>query len=74
MKMRLETRQEQPFDRAYAQDMVTDHQRDVAAFERAATSAGDPDLKAWAAKALPTLKDHLRRIQGPAANSATPKT
>src|SRR3954470_23916371 len=46
------------FERAYMQDMVKDHDKDVAAFKRASTNAGDADLKAWAAKTLPTLEEH----------------
>ena len=46
------------FDKAYMADMVKDHDKDVAAFKHASTSASDPDLKAWAAKTLPTLQEH----------------
>ena len=48
------------FDKAYMQHMVPDHQKDVAAFERTAGGSPDGDLKAWAGKMLPTLKEHLR--------------
>jgi putative membrane protein len=48
------------FDKAYMRDMVTDHQQDVAAFKREAQSGKDAELKAWAAKTLPTLEDHLK--------------
>jgi putative membrane protein len=47
------------FDRAYSKDMLSDHMKDVAAFERAGTSASDTDVKEFAAKTLPTLKEHL---------------
>jgi putative membrane protein len=46
------------FDKAYMQDMVKDHDKDVAAFKHASTTAADADLKAWAAKTLPTLQEH----------------
>src|SRR3954454_11483208 len=46
------------FDKAYMADMVKDHDKDVAAFKHASTSASDADLKAWAAKPLPTLQEH----------------
>jgi len=46
------------FDKAYMQEMVKDHDKDVAAFKHASTSAADTDLKAWAGKTLPTLQDH----------------
>jgi putative membrane protein len=51
------------FDKAYMRDMVQDHQADVKEFQKCATSCSDPDLKAWAAKTLPTLQDHLKMAQ-----------
>jgi putative membrane protein len=48
------------FDTAYIKCMVTDHKKAVKEFERAADKADDADLKAWAAKTLPTLQEHLR--------------
>ena len=47
------------FDRAYMSEMVRDHTEDVALFERAAEVSSDPDLRAWAARSLPMLRDHL---------------
>jgi putative membrane protein len=51
------------FDRAYMEDMVKDHQKDVAEFQKEADSGTDPDLKAFAAKTLPTLQQHLKMAQ-----------
>ncbi len=51
------------FDSAYVQEMVADHEKDVAAFDNAAKTGTDADVKAYAAKTLPTLKEHLRMIQ-----------
>jgi len=48
------------FDRAYAADMVKDHETDVKEFEKESANGSDPDIKAWAAKTLPTLQEHLR--------------
>jgi putative membrane protein len=48
------------FDKAYMDDMVKDHEKDVAEFQKESTSAQDPDLKNWVTKTLPTLQDHLR--------------
>jgi len=48
------------FDKAYMEHMVADHEKDVAEFEKASTGATDADLKAWAGKTLPTLKEHLQ--------------
>jgi len=46
------------FDRAYVTEMVTDHQKAVDLFTKAANST-DADVKAFATKTLPTLKMHL---------------
>jgi putative membrane protein len=48
------------FDRQYMNEMVMDHQHDVMAFKREASSGKDADLKAWAARTLPTLEEHLK--------------
>jgi putative membrane protein len=47
------------FDRAYMSEMVRDHTEDVALFERAAQTASDADVKAYAARSLPMLREHL---------------
>lgn len=46
------------FDKAYMQHMVSDHDHDIAEFERASASATDQDIKGWAARTLTTLKSH----------------
>jgi putative membrane protein len=51
------------FDRAYVQEMLKDHQKDVAAFRTESKSGKDPDVKAWASKTLPTLEEHLKLVQ-----------
>ena len=51
------------FDRAYARDMVNDHQKDVAAFEREANNGKDNDIKNFASQTLPTLQDHLKQAR-----------
>jgi putative membrane protein len=55
------------FDKAYMREMVSDHEKDVAAFKKESTSAKDADLKNWAGKTLPTLEDHLKQAKGTAA-------
>ena len=47
------------FDKAYSSYMVKDHKEDIDEFEKEADKGNDPELKAWAAKTLPTLKHHL---------------
>ncbi len=51
------------FDRTYVDAMVNDHEADVAEFQKQADNATDPDVKAFAAKTLPTLKKHLEAIK-----------
>ena len=51
------------FDRAYVDQMVEDHDADVEAFEEQAKGSTDPELKAFAAKTLPTLRKHLETIK-----------
>jgi putative membrane protein len=48
------------FDRAYMTMMVNDHVKAVSLFEQNATDASDPEVRAFAKKMLPTLKDHLK--------------
>ncbi|HEV7239666.1 MAG TPA: DUF4142 domain-containing protein [Thermoanaerobaculia bacterium] len=48
------------FDKAYMQHMVADHAKDVAEFEKASTSATDADLKGWAGRTLPILREHAK--------------
>ena len=48
------------FDRAYARDMVKDHQDDIAAFRQEASNGQDPQIKSFASDTLPTLQDHLK--------------
>jgi putative membrane protein len=48
------------FDQAYIQGMVDDHDHAVTLFRGYAEGGDDPELKAWAAKKLPTLQNHER--------------
>ena len=48
------------FDRAYSKMMLKDHEKDVSEFEKESTKGGDADIKAFAAKTLPTLQEHLQ--------------
>jgi putative membrane protein len=51
------------FDKAYAKQMVSDHQEAVALFQKEASSGNDADLKAFAQKTLPALQEHLKMAQ-----------
>jgi putative membrane protein len=51
------------FDKEYVKMMVKDHKKDVGEFEKEASRGADPDIKAFAASTLPTLREHLQMIQ-----------
>jgi putative membrane protein len=59
LMMRLSKLSGDAFDRAYMSAMVKDHETDVAEFEKEANNGSDSDLKDFASKTLPTLKNHL---------------
>jgi putative membrane protein len=68
---RLENLSGANFDKAYAEDMVKDHEKDVKDFEKNIPQVADPELKAWAEKTLPILQQHLslaRQMQNAASN------
>lgn len=47
------------FDKAYTKEQLKDHQSDVRNFTAEAQSGTDPNVKAFASSALPTLQQHL---------------
>jgi putative membrane protein len=47
------------FDRAFKQQVIEDHQQAIAVFAKQAEQGTDPDLKAFAQKHLPHLREHL---------------
>ena len=51
------------FDKAYMRLMVSDHRTDVNEFRHESEHGADADVKAWAAKALPTLEHHLQMAE-----------
>ena len=50
------------FDKAYVDDMVKDHQKDIAEFKKHEKDS-DPDVSAFVTKTLPTLQDHLAKAE-----------
>jgi putative membrane protein len=48
------------FDREFISWMVKDHTKEVKEFEQVSNKAKDTDVKDWAAKTLPTLREHLQ--------------
>jgi putative membrane protein len=59
----LESKSGADFDKAYVSAMVSDHEKAVEAFAKAANKGEDADVKAFAAKTLPTLQGHLKMAQ-----------
>src|SRR5437588_5836822 len=51
------------FDRQYLKLLEIDHKNDIAEFQKEARSGDDRDVKAWAAKTLPTLQAHLAMVE-----------
>jgi putative membrane protein len=51
------------FDRAYANDMVKDHEADISDFKEEAASGQNEDVKNFASQTLPTLEDHLKMAE-----------
>ena len=51
------------FDRAYVREMVAGHRKGVDSFTMESMSGRDNDVKAWATKTLPTVREHLRMIE-----------
>lgn len=53
------------FDKDFIREVgLKDHKSDIALFEKASKGASDPDVKAFAAKTLPTLQQHHQHAQG----------
>jgi putative membrane protein len=72
-KQRLSKLSGEQFDKAYMSDMVKDHTKDVADFQRESTSGQDPAVKDFASETLPTLQSHLQEAQqiDPATSTAS---
>jgi len=48
------------FDHEYAEDMVKDHEKAVALFDKQSKKGDSEELKQFAAKTLPVLQEHLK--------------
>jgi putative membrane protein len=61
-QQKLESVSGQAFDRAYLEAMIKHHQQDIQAFERA-TQSENPQIRAFAERTLPKLREHLQHVQ-----------
>jgi putative membrane protein len=60
----LEKKSGAAFDRNFIRKVgVSDHQGDIKQFLMVSRSAKDPDVKSWATKTLPMLREHLGAAQ-----------
>ena len=62
-KVKLEVLSGDTFDKAYINGMIKDHEEDIALFKKEAVGGRDPDARAFAKAALPTLRAHLKKIK-----------
>jgi putative membrane protein len=51
------------FDRGFVAAQIRAHQDAIALFEQQASTGGNPELKAFASKQLPALREHLRQAE-----------
>src|SRR5215218_7845046 len=74
---KLESATGAEFDRQYVGMSVKCHEKSVKEFEKASKSAEDSEVKSFAAKTLPTLREHLtqvRSLQSQVGNVGAPGT
>jgi len=59
MTSKLQAKTGADFDKAFAEHVLTDHEKDIRKFQKALQDSKDPDLKAFIQKTLPVLRQHL---------------
>jgi putative membrane protein len=72
-KAKLDVLTGDTFDRSYIKSQIKDHRGAIALFKKESSSGQDPDAKAFAIAALPTLRMHLNTIKTIAANEGDAK-
>jgi putative membrane protein len=60
---RLQKSREGDFDKDYTKIMLKDHVKAIKMFQKAADDIQEPDVKEFAANALPKLREHLRHAE-----------
>src|ERR1051325_3294396 len=55
------------FDKAFAEHVIKDHERDIRSFEKALQKGKDTDVKAFIEKTLPALRHHLQMARNAGA-------
>ena len=51
------------FDKQYVSQQLSDHKETLALLEKEASSGDDPDLKAFASKAIPVVQKHITELE-----------
>jgi putative membrane protein len=69
LKARLSKLSGENFDHAYMDNMVRDHKKDIADFQKESSSGSDPAVKQFASETLPTLQQHLQQAESIAPNA-----
>jgi putative membrane protein len=57
------------FDRTFAKDMVSDHEKDIKEFRKEADKGRNPEVKQFASQTMPTLEEHLKIARDLAGSS-----
>lgn len=73
LKARLEKLHGQAFDKAYMENQLQDHKKDIAAFQQESQDGQNRSVKEFATETLPTLQSHLREAESvaPKVNAST---
>ncbi len=71
VKQQLSKLSKTSFDKAYLNNQIKDHVKDVTLFQGEAQGGQDPDVKAFAAQTLPIIQDHLQMAKS-IVNPTTP--
>lgn len=63
LKDKLAKKEGADFDKAYIDEMVKDHKKDISMFQKEAKKGDNTQLKNFAAQTLPKLQEHLKMAQ-----------
>ena len=61
---KLQNKSGAAFDKIYLKAMAKDHKTDIELFKKEAKKGRDEQIQRFASDMLPTLRDHLTRVQG----------
>jgi putative membrane protein len=69
LKVRLSKLNGESFDHVYMENMVRDHKKDIADFQKESSSGSDAAVKQFASETLPILQEHLQQAESIAPNT-----